>query len=96
LSVRRQQPGIEAMKETNPSECADSDRLLPALRLIFPDAEMVPTGGFVYDLALSDVLANIDEETDPALLNALLLADDLCIALDQSLRAFAIARKSFG
>jgi hypothetical protein len=93
LPLRESRPDIEAMKQVDPTECADSGRILPALQLIFPDAEIIPTGGVIYHLALSDVLANIHEKGDAALLNSLLLADDLCIALGQSLRAFAIALK---
>ena len=39
-------------------------RILSAVRTWFPDAEILPTGGIVYNLVLSDVLANFDE-ADP-------------------------------
>jgi SAM-dependent methyltransferase len=92
LPVRRRRPAIDALKAVDPTECADSGRILSALNLIFPNAEVVPTGGVVYHIALSDVLANL-EENDLGLLNMMLLVDDLYIAQGESLRAFAFASK---
>ncbi|MBK6687601.1 MAG: class I SAM-dependent methyltransferase [Deltaproteobacteria bacterium] len=61
--VRR--PNPETLARHDPSEAAQSGRILSAVRTWFPDAEILPTGGIVYNLVLSDVLANFDE-AEPA------------------------------
>jgi SAM-dependent methyltransferase len=78
VPLRRARPDLERMKAIDPSECADSGNILPALRELFPDATVIPTGGIGYFLALNDILANFDEAGDAALLSAIMLADDLC------------------
>jgi hypothetical protein len=62
----------------------------------FPNLTIIPTGGVVYGLALSDILANFDDECGNALLQTLLLADDLCIEAGESPYAVAHARKIKG
>jgi SAM-dependent methyltransferase len=93
LPLRRVRPKIEAMLSTDPSECADSERILSAVTQWFPGATVKPTGGVVYGLALSDVLANLDEESDGALIKAMMLADDLCIEAGETLYAVAFGFK---
>lgn len=94
LPVRRQRPKWQDMLATDPSECADSENILPAVRDIFPGAVIKPTGGVVYALALSDVLHNMDETEDAGILQTMLLADDLCTELGESLYAVAVGRKA--
>jgi len=94
LPLRRVRPQWKQMIEIDPSECADSENILPAVRSIFPAALIRPTGGVVYALALSDVLHNIDEIEDAAVLRTLLLTDDLCVELGETLYAVAVARKA--
>jgi SAM-dependent methyltransferase len=65
----------KALACTDPSECADSGAILPAVRSIFPRAEVIKTGGAAY-IALSNALQNFRSETEIALLNAILLADE--------------------
>lgn len=67
-------PPMEAMLRDDPSEAADSENILPALRRHFPNARIVPLGGVVYNLALMNILTNIPE--DSKLLRDLLAIDD--------------------
>lgn len=94
VPLRRARPNPARMAEIDPSECADSSNILPAVRSVFPDAVVIPTGGIVYTLALNDILANFDEERDEALLRSLMLADDLCVEAGETLYGVAYARKS--
>lgn len=93
LPHRRRPVDIATLKATDPSECQDSDNILPSVRDVFPGAGIIPTGGIVYMLAMSDVLANLDEEEDASLIDALMLADDLCVELGESLYSVAWAVK---
>ena len=72
-------PDIQKMEEADPSEAADSQRILENVRKYFPKAEITLTGGIIYHTALNDVLANIDEFdlTDKAILDLLLIIDEL-------------------
>lgn len=67
-------PPLEPMKQVDPSEAADSENILPAIREHFPQARIIPLGGIVYNLALMDILTNIPE--DCGLLRDLLAIDD--------------------
>jgi ectoine hydroxylase-related dioxygenase (phytanoyl-CoA dioxygenase family)/SAM-dependent methyltransferase len=91
--LRRVPPTVQGMLQADPSECADSSNILPAAKLVFSDLEVIPTGGIAYVLALKDILTNIDEERDAALLRSLMLADDLCIEAGETLHAVACARR---
>lgn len=77
----------------DPSECADSSRILPELLRAFPDAWVKKTGGGIYHLALNDVLHNILAREDFALLDRLLQLDDECADLGETHYAVAIAVK---
>lgn len=67
-------PNINDVMQDDPSEAADSENIIPAIRHVFPHAEIVTLGGVIYDLALLDVLTNIPEESP--LLQSLLALDD--------------------
>jgi hypothetical protein len=45
------------------------------LRTLFPDCEIIPTGGALYHLALNDIFCNFTSEDDLALLRQILLLD---------------------
>ena len=81
-----------ALIAQDPTEAADSERILDAVRAWFPDAEVILTGGCIYHLPLNDVLANMTQEDAP-LLDLCLVLDDLCTDLGHSHFAVAIARK---
>lgn len=93
-------PGTEEMwkKEPNmlseaemiaadPSEAADSGRILPAVARHFPQAEITPLGGLLYVLALDGILINIPENSP--ILNSILKLDALLSA--QGYNYFAVA-----
>jgi SAM-dependent methyltransferase len=77
----------------DPSECADSASILPSLHSIFPDVEIIKTGGVLYLLALSHTLQNYQTEAELALLNTMLLLDEAAPDYVESQYAVAIARK---
>jgi hypothetical protein len=62
----------------------------------FSDLTLIPTGGVIYGLALSDILSNFADTCGQALLRTLLLADDLCAQAGESLYAVAYGRKVEG
>jgi SAM-dependent methyltransferase len=84
-----------ALADDDPSECADSGRILDSVREAFPDAEIIPTGGAIYHAALSDVLANFDEvnEVHTGMLNLSLLLDEQLAKRGLTHYAFAAARR---
>ena len=87
--VRRPDP--EKLAARDPSEAADSGRIIPSLRRHFPGAEIITTGGAIYHLALSDVLANLDEERDARLLGGLLWLDSAMARAGETHYAVALA-----
>lgn len=86
-------PNLEKFLAIDPSEAADSSRILEAVTRWFPDAEITLTGGCIYHVGLNDVLGNIDDDEDSNLLDMLLLVDDLCVELGETHYAVAIAKK---
>ena len=86
-------PKVEELMQIDPSEAADSERILYFVNQYFPKAEVTLTGGVVYHLALSDVLHNFDESRDRHLLDLLMIIDDLCAELGESTYATALAIK---
>jgi ubiquinone/menaquinone biosynthesis C-methylase UbiE len=82
----------ERLRRTDPSEAAESSRILDLVRQRFPGCEIILTGGVVYHLALSNLLANFREEDD-SLLERLLTLDDLCTATGETHYAVALALK---
>lgn len=93
LERRLARPDLEAFIAVDPSEAADSANILGGVRSFFPDAEVILTGGLVYHLALSDVLANFDDEVDATLLQSLLLLDENLAEQGHTHYAVAIATK---
>ena len=65
----------ETVATTDPSEASDSGRILLAMKSNFPDAQIIPTGGAIYFLALNGVFGNFVTEEDRRILQALLLID---------------------
>lgn len=96
LPVDLARPMAAMMERIDPSEAADSERILPAVAEVFPGAHVQATGGVVYHLALNDVLANFDEsgDNDRLLLDMLMLVDDMAVALGETHYAVALAEKS--
>ncbi len=94
LSRIMAKPNFDKMLQTDPSEAADSSRILNCVRKRFPRAEITLTGGTIYHLALSDVLVNFSYPEDSELLNRLLNLDDMCIAGGETHYATALAFKN--
>lgn len=92
LEVRR--PDAARLIEVDPTEAAQSGRILDAVRATFPGCAVTLTGGVVYHLALNDVLAHFDDEADGALLDALLLLDRSLAEQGHTHYAVALARVS--
>lgn len=93
LSSEVERPTIAAMIERDPSEAADSERILPSLAEHFPQAVVRKTGGVVYHLALHEALHNFDPVKDKKLLQLLLLIDEQCIAAGDTHYAAALGQK---
>jgi len=76
LPCRPTPPGIDYWKSIDPTECADSANIIPAIRDLAPGAHIAFLGGCIYGLALEDIISNFssDSESDKALLaNAMIL-----------------------
>ena len=63
----------------DPTECADSARMLHAFKESFHGGLIIPTGGLVYHTALNDVIGNINETRHAHIMKLLLLLDDMTI-----------------
>lgn len=79
LPTEIRRPSEEALIAQDPSEAADSERILEAVKEYFPNARVTLTGGVVYHLVLNDMLHNFDEERDRAYMELLMLIDDLAV-----------------
>jgi SAM-dependent methyltransferase len=90
LPIKMERPNLDEFCAIDPSECADSGRILESLERCFPNLEVIPTGGAVYHLALNDILHNILKADDQKLLDQVLSVDDDCIALGETQYAVAI------
>ena len=77
----------------DPSEAADSERIIQSVKKYFPNAEITLTGGVIYHHALNDILQNFDEEKDKWVLNLFMIIDDLCTDLGETHYATALAIK---
>jgi SAM-dependent methyltransferase len=87
-------PNVDVMLATDPSECADSARILPELARHFPEADVIPTGGGVYVVGLNDVLHNIVAANDTATLDRAMDLDQACTDLGETNYATAMGIKS--
>jgi SAM-dependent methyltransferase len=81
----------EDLASRDPTECADSERILPELRALFPTHVLAPLGGVIYHTALNDVLANLDPARDSHWLDLAFELEHLCIEAGRFQYAAAIA-----
>jgi len=81
LPAAMPRPSAAKLEKEDPSEAADSARIIESIQKYFPEAGIIKTGGLVYHLALRQILSNFDEddEQDRALLDELLILDEQCI-----------------
>lgn len=91
LAREVKRPSREAMMNIDPSEAADSENILPALRHIFPGSYVIPTGGHIYATGLNNILVNFDEDGQE--LRMALYIDDLLSKAGENQYAVAFARK---
>ena len=84
-------PTIETMLELDPSEAADSASIIPAVKKYIHDPLIIHTGGLVYNLACSDILLTIRD--DSQLLGQLLDFDRQTIAHGFQHYAFILGKK---
>ncbi|WP_082811921.1 glycosyltransferase [Clostridium sp. Marseille-P299] len=84
-------PSIQQMMNTDPSEAADSESIVPAVKKYFIDHTIINTGGLVYHLCLEDILQNMPEESE--ILEYMLDLDNQTIDFGLSLYAFIFAIK---
>jgi hypothetical protein len=83
----------ETVIAIDPSEAADSGRILTAIKAIFPEAEILPTGGALYHLAMNDIFCNFTSEDDHTLLRQILMLDQLLAEKGTTQYAVALAQK---
>ena len=93
LALRPFPLSVEELMRRDPTEAADSENIVPAIRECFPDADIVLTGGVIYHLALNDVIANFTEDDDLPLLNSLLAIDEALAREGLTQYATAIASR---
>lgn len=93
-----QRPDRAKIIAKDPSEAVDAENILPAMRAIFPNAEILHTGGAIYFAALPPLYANfnLEDEGDRSYLQALLTIDELYTEAhpEQTLYATALAFKN--
>lgn len=86
-------PSIEDMIAADPSEAMDSGSILGAVEQTFPEAEIIPTGGALYHLALNDIFGNFRSEDDLSHLRQILLLDQMLAEAGTTQYAVAFAVK---
>jgi ubiquinone/menaquinone biosynthesis C-methylase UbiE len=86
-------PKLETVVANDPSECVDSESILPSLRAHFPEMELWLQGGIGYSMALTNLIANFDEDKEEDLewLSAIMGIDGMLSKLGFNLRAAGIA-----
>lgn len=91
VQVRRPDP--VAFARQDPSEAADSDRIMPAVGEFFPKAWVMRTGGVIYNCALGRCMQNFDpgNPDDTALLDGLLVVDDVALEIPGIESHYAVA-----
>ena len=93
IPIEKKRPSVQAMYDADPSEAADSGRIVDALKEYFPNVDIQRTGGVIYHLALNGMLMNFDEHKDQHIIKLLLMIDDLLVEKDLSHYALAFATK---
>lgn len=84
-------PTVEQIINMDPSEAADSENIIPAIKENFIHADIRYAGGLIYLVCMEDIIHNITED-DP-LLGYLLELDDQTIKFGLSQYAVILAQK---
>jgi SAM-dependent methyltransferase len=87
-------PTPEEVTSIDPSEAADSSRILSAIEHHFRAPEIIPTGGAIYHTGLNDIFCNFVTDEDMTLLRHILMIDQLLAERGTTQYAVAFARKS--
>lgn len=77
-------PNADAIARTDPSESADSENIIDALRYEFPSGTLWWLGGYIYHLALADLIWNFDGTEDSPELAMCLAIDELLSSLGEN------------
>jgi SAM-dependent methyltransferase len=79
----------------DPSEAVDSERIMPAVARIIPNAEVWPLGGIGYLIAFAPMCARFDpkSEEDEKWLQAMMVMDDRLSARGLNLKHAILAQK---
>ncbi len=93
VNTKLSRPNIAHLIKEDPSEAADAENIVAAVKKYFPDAYIKFTGGVIYHLALSNILHNFEGENDRNILDLLMLMDELCTELGETHYAVAVAQK---
>lgn len=88
---QRPRPNPTKVAEVDPSEAADSARILDAVREVFPKADIIPTSSGIYRL-ISDLMPSFTKDHETTLAMIALL-DDLLMEEGEILWATALAHK---
>lgn len=94
LARQVDRPSVSGMIEMDPTEAADSGRILRCLKARVPDAEVINTGGAIYVVGLQHIYPNFTEVDDLPILHSGLLVDRALTELGETLYAVATGRKS--
>ena len=90
---RLERPVEEDVIRVDPSEAADSENIMPALREIFPEADVVPVSGGLFQAGLHDVIGNFHPERDRGLLQLLWAHERTLVAHGHLNWAMALAQR---
>jgi SAM-dependent methyltransferase len=77
LPNRPKLPNVDHWMAIDPTECANSSAIIPAIRKNAPKVEIAFLGGCIYGLALDDIINNFRSEDDLPLLKNAMLFDRL-------------------
>ena len=85
-------PSLQRMIKTDPSEAADSERILTSIQRSFASVDMLRLGGIVYMAALGDVVTYVQTPQEIAWLNACLQLDKVLARMDRFYFASGICK----
>ena len=85
-------PDPQAIAKTDPSESADSENIVGALQNEFPDGTLWWLGGYIYHLALSDLIWNFEGNEQSETLSMCLAVDELLSELGENHYAAYLAK----
>ncbi len=93
--VKCHAPNPENVALLDPSECVDSENILPSVNEVFEAAKIYKLGGIGYMIALRGIVGNFDEreEEDQKWLQAVCHIDDLLSQKGFYVRAAALATR---